>query len=74
MARNSNAVTGSDAQTFLPTVTGHYEEGGTLILETLDSRDETDLVTSPKDGTNLQRKGDLVTEEQREILSLHEKQ
>ena len=53
------------ANGFIPTVTGHREEGGHLILETLDSRPETDLYTDP-----LERVGDTKTEEQQEKLRL----
>ncbi len=56
---------------FIPTVTGSHEEGGTLVLETLDNREETDLVST---GDGLKRRGDMMTEEQKEVLALHEKQ
>lgn len=52
---------------FIPTVTGHREQGGELILETLDPRAETDLYTNP-----LERVGDTKTEEQQEKLRLWE--
>jgi hypothetical protein len=52
---------------FVPTVTGHRKEGDKLILETLDSREETDLYTSP-----LERVGETLTEEQQEKLALRE--
>lgn len=50
---------------FMPTVTGHREEGDELILETLDPRPETDLYTQP-----LERVGETKTEEQKEKLRL----
>jgi len=52
---------------FIPTVTGHREEGSELILETLDSREETDLYTDP-----LERVGETKTDEQQEKLRLWE--
>ena len=50
---------------FIPTVTDHREEDGELILETLDSDPQTDLLTSP-----LQRVGDTKSDEQKEKLRL----
>lgn len=62
-------MTDTTERGFMPTVTGHRHEGDELILETLDPRPETDLYTSP-----LERVGDTKTEEQKEVLALHEKQ
>jgi hypothetical protein len=55
---------------FVPTVTGHSRSSGGLVLETLDSREATDLVRT-EDG--LERVGDLVTAEQQEQLALYER-
>lgn len=56
---------------FVPTVTSVSWQGDTLVMETLDSREETDLVGLP--GEPLQRKGDTVSEEQKEVLGLYER-
>jgi hypothetical protein len=56
---------------FVPTVTEVSYEGDTLVLETLDPRDETDLIGEP--GKDLQRQGDLVTDEQQDQLALYER-
>jgi hypothetical protein len=56
---------------FVPTVTGHKQQGSALILETLDERQETDLISLPDEP--LQRVGDLVTDEQSEVLALYER-
>jgi hypothetical protein len=52
----------------MPTVTGHREQGGELILETLDPDPQTDLYTDP-----LERVGDTKTDEQKEKLALWER-
>lgn len=52
---------------FIPTITGHKNVGGELMLETLDPREETNLYTNP-----LERVGDTKTEEQQEKLRLWE--
>jgi len=56
---------------FIPTVTSVSWQGETLVMETLDSREETDLVGLP--GEPLQRVGDTVSEEQKEVLGLYER-
>lgn len=56
--------------TVFPTVTNHSYEGDTLVLETLDPRPETNLV-STDDG--LVRAGELVSDEQQEQLGLYQR-
>lgn len=55
---------------FMPTVTGSEQRGDALILETLDPRPETDLVSI--DGEPLGRVAETLTEEQQEKLALRE--
>jgi len=56
---------------FVPTVENVKREGNALVMETIDSREETDLVSLP--GEPIKRKGDLVTDEQQEQLALWER-
>lgn len=56
---------------FVPTVENVTREGDALVMETIDPREETDLVGLP--GEPLQRKGDLVSDEQQEQLALWER-
>jgi hypothetical protein len=56
---------------YVPTVDSHSYDGGTLVLHTIDSRQETDLVSQT--GEPLARVGELVSEEQQEVLALYER-
>jgi len=56
---------------FMPTVSDVSYQGDTLVLETIDPRPETDLIGEPDEP--LQRRGDLVTDEQTEQLALYER-
>lgn len=56
---------------FVPTVENVSWEGDSLVMETIDGREETDLVGLPDEP--LQRRGDLVTDEQQEQLALYER-
>lgn len=56
---------------FIPTVENVQFRGNTLLMETIDPRPETNLVG--REGEPLQRAGDLVTEEQQEVLALYDK-
>jgi len=56
---------------FVPTVESVSWQGDTLVMETIDDREETDLVGEP--GEPLKRRGDLVTDEQQEQLALYER-
>lgn len=58
----------SEAPAFPPTVTDHTDEGTHLVLHTADHREETDLIV--EDGYELARAGDLLSEEQQEIVRL----
>jgi hypothetical protein len=53
---------------YIPTVTDHSYEGGDLILHTKDSKEETDLIS--RDDEPLTQKGELLSDEQQEKLSL----
>jgi hypothetical protein len=55
----------------MPTIEGHHYEGGQLVLETIDAREDTNLI-STEDG--LVRCGETLTEEQQEKLALRERQ
>ena len=56
---------------FVPTVESVSWDGDVLVMETIDGKPETDLVGLP--GEELQYRGDTVTEEQSEVLSLYER-
>jgi len=56
---------------YVPTVDSHSFDGKSLILHTIDSRQETDIVS--REGEPLKRVGDLVSDEQQEVLSLYER-
>lgn len=57
---------------FIPTVTSvERVDVNTIKMETLDPRPETDLIGLP--GEELQRAGDVLSEEQQEQLALHER-
>lgn len=56
---------------FVPTVTNHSWNGDTIVYETLDPREETDLVGVPDEP--LQRVADIATDEQQEVLALYER-
>jgi hypothetical protein len=60
-----------ESRGFIPTIESHSYQGDTLVLHTTDEREETDLVSEK--GEPLERKGDLATEEQKEVLSLYER-
>lgn len=57
---------------FLPTVDGHHYDGNSLVLETIDAQEETNLVSvdqhSPE--CTLVRKADMMTEEEQEKMAL----
>lgn len=55
---------------FIPTVKSTKWEGETLLMETIDSRQETDLIGKP--GEPLKRAGEYLTEEQKEKLAIQE--
>lgn len=55
---------------FIPTVCDHEWDGNTLILETTDNRQETDLALTD-DG--IERVGDTKDEESQEKLALWER-
>lgn len=55
----------------LPTIEGHHYEGGQLVLETIDSREDTNLISTDE---GLVRYGETLTEEQQEKLALRERQ
>lgn len=59
------------ANGFVPTVTSVEWDNDTIIMETLDPRPESDLVGEPD--SDLERRGDLVTDEQEEQLGLYER-
>lgn len=54
---------------FVPTVTDHSNEGGQLVLHTLDGRRETDILVT-EDGPV--RRAQALTDEQQEKLELRE--
>jgi hypothetical protein len=56
---------------FVPTVCNVSMYENTLVMETIDSREETDLIGEP--GEPLQRRGDLITDEQEEQLARYER-
>jgi len=64
-----NTQYGADG--FVPTVSDVSYQGDTLVLETIDPRPESDLIGEPDEP--LQRRGDLVTDEQNEQLALYER-
>jgi hypothetical protein len=55
---------------FIPTVENIRTEDGTLVLETIDPNQETNLVSTDRSG--LKMKGDLLTEQQEEMRFLEE--
>lgn len=56
---------------FIPTVEDHTISGDTIILETIDPRESTNLVSVSDE--DLTRVGDNLTEEQKEIMAMHER-
>jgi hypothetical protein len=56
---------------FIPTVENARQDGATLVLETIDSREETDLISRP--GETISRRGDLLAEEQQDQLAQYER-
>jgi|APHM01.1.fsa_nt_gi hypothetical protein len=55
------------ADGFVPTIENITEEQGVLVLETIDGRSETDLVSTR---TGLVRRADMMTEHQEDISAL----
>jgi hypothetical protein len=53
---------------FVPTVENIRKEQGTLVLETIDRNQETNLIST--DGSGLKMKGELLTEQQEETIFL----
>ena len=56
---------------FIPTVERVRWHGDTLVMETIDPREESDIIGEP--GEPLKRRGELVTEEQQEQLAIYER-
>jgi len=56
---------------FIPTINDVTEYGDMTIMQTIDPRPETNLVS--REGEPLQRAGDLVTDEQKDVLNLYER-
>jgi len=56
---------------FVPTVERVRRYGYTLVMETIDGREESDIIGEP--GEPLKRQAELVTEEQQEQLAIYER-
>jgi len=59
------------ARGFIPTVENVSEEGDTLVFETIDPRQETNLVQTD-DGPYLKRKAEFMTDQQERTRELEE--
>lgn len=55
---------------FMPTVSGHTDHGSHIELETIDDDPMSNIII--EEGYEPARKGDLLTEEQKEKLARHE--
>ena len=56
---------------FVPTVERVRKYGDTLVMETIDGREESDIIGEP--GEPLKRQAELVTEEQQAQLAIYER-
>ena len=56
---------------FIPTVENVRDAGDRRVYETIDGREETDLIGEP--GEPLKRRADLISDEQQEHLAQEER-